>query len=75
MCVAIPGEVVSLDADGTALVDFGGVRRAVSLSLVEGVAVGDYVIVHAGFALHRVDPDEARETLELFRTALDAPPR
>lgn len=75
MCVAIPGEVVSLDADGTALVDFGGVRRAVSLSLVEGVAVGDYVIVHAGFALHRVDPDEARETLELVRTALDAPPR
>lgn len=71
MCVAIPGEILALEPEGTALVDFGGTRRSVSLALVDGVCVGDYVIVHAGFALHRVDPDEARETLELFRVALD----
>jgi hydrogenase expression/formation protein HypC len=71
MCVAIPGEVLSIEADGTALADFGGTRRAVSLALVDGVGVGDYVIVHAGFALHRVDPEEARQTLELFRAVLD----
>lgn len=71
MCVAIPGEVLTIDADGTALADFGGTRRTVSLAFVDGVAVGDYVIVHAGFALHRVDPEEARQTLELFRAVLD----
>ena len=74
MCVAIPGEVLSIQPDGTALTDFGGVRRSVSLALVDGVAVGDYVIVHAGFALHRVDPDEARQTLELFEVVLSDEP-
>lgn len=71
MCVAIPGEIVSVESDGTALVDFGGTRRAVSVALLDRSAVGDFVIVHAGFALHRVDPAEARETIELFRSALD----
>lgn len=67
MCVAVPGEVLSISAEGDALVDFGGTRRSVCLSLLEGVSVGDFVIVHAGFALHRVDRDEAHKTLELFR--------
>ena len=70
MCVAIPGEIVSIEAD-SALVDFGGTRRAVSLALLDGVVTGDFVVVHAGFALHRVDPEEARQTLELFRGILD----
>jgi hydrogenase expression/formation protein HypC len=74
MCVAIPGEILAIDRDGTAVADFGGVRRTVSLALLEAAAVGDYVIVHAGFALHRVDPDEARQTLELFQAALDDEP-
>ncbi|MBI5016629.1 MAG: HypC/HybG/HupF family hydrogenase formation chaperone [Deltaproteobacteria bacterium] len=71
MCVAIPGRVLALEPDGTAVADFGGTRRSVSLALVEGVGVGDYVIVHAGFALHRVDAEEARQTLELFRAVFD----
>ncbi len=71
MCVAVPGEILSLDTDGTAVVDFGGTRRTVSVALLEAAAPGDYVIVHAGFALHRVDPEEARETLELLRSVLD----
>ena len=71
MCVAVPGEVVRIDPQGTAEVDFGGVHRTVSLALLPDVRVGDYVIVHAGFALHRVDPEEARRTRELFREILD----
>lgn len=72
MCVAVPGEILSVDADGTAEVDFGGTLRTISLSLLGEAAVGEFVIVHAGFALHKVDPDEARETIELFREALGA---
>ena len=71
MCVAIPGEILSLEPNGTAVVDFGGTRRMVCLSLLDRAEVGDFVIVHAGFALHRVDPQEARQTIELFRSALD----
>ena len=73
MCVAIPGEIVSIEAD-SALVDFGGTRRAVSLALLDGAEPGDFVVVHAGFALHRVDPEEARQTLELLRGILDEEP-
>jgi len=71
MCVAIPGEILSLEPNGTAVVDFGGTQRTVCISLLDGGEVGDFVIVHAGFALHRVDPEEARQTIELFRSTLD----
>ena len=74
MCVAVPGEILSVEPDGTAVADFGGVRRTISLALLDEAEVCDFVIVHAGFALHRVDPDEARETLELFRSILDHAP-
>ncbi|HSH69533.1 MAG: HypC/HybG/HupF family hydrogenase formation chaperone [Deferrisomatales bacterium] len=70
MCVAVPGEILTLQPDGTAEVDFGGTRRSVSLALLGDAAVGEFVIVHAGFALHKVDPEEARETLALFREVL-----
>lgn len=70
MCVAVPGEILTLQPDGTAEVDFGGTCRSVSLALLRDAAVGEFVIVHAGFAMHKVDPDEARETLALFREAL-----
>jgi hydrogenase expression/formation protein HypC len=69
MCLAIPAEVVALHADGSATVSLGGLRKAVSLALVEGVALGDYVIVHTGFALSRLDPAEAEATLALLREA------
>jgi hydrogenase expression/formation protein HypC len=59
-----------------AIVDAGGVRKEISLALVEGVGVGDYVILHVGYALQKLDEDEARRTLELFAEmggiALDA---
>jgi hydrogenase expression/formation protein HypC len=71
MCVAIPGEILSVEPNGTAVVDFGGTRRTVCISLLDRGEVGDFVIVHAGFALHRVDPEEARQTIELFRSTLD----
>ncbi len=69
MCLAIPARVVELQANDTAIVDLGGVRKDVSLALVEDVAVGDYVIVHVGYALTRLDPDEAEKTLALMAEA------
>jgi hydrogenase expression/formation protein HypC len=69
MCLAIPAQVVSLNADGTATVSIGGLKKAVSLALVDGVVPGDYVIVHTGFALSKLDADEAERTLALLRDA------
>lgn len=66
MCLAIPAEVVELRDNDVAVVDLGGVRKTISLALVEGVAIGDYVIVHVGYALNRLDPEEAQRTLALF---------
>ena len=66
MCLAIPTRVVELLPDSQAVVDLGGVRKTISLELVDGVVVGDYVIVHVGYALQKLDPEEARKTLELF---------
>ena len=69
MCLAIPARVVEFAADDQAVVDLGGVRKQVSLALVDGVELGDYVIVHVGYALSRLDPEEAETTLALFREA------
>jgi hydrogenase expression/formation protein HypC len=66
MCLAIPCKVCELKADDAAIVEVGGIRKEISLSLVDGVAVGDYVIVHVGYALTRLDPDEAEKTLQAF---------
>jgi len=66
MCLAIPAQVVELRNGDNALVDLAGVRKEISLALVEGVAVGDYVIVHVGYALNKLDPEEAEKTLKLF---------
>ncbi len=66
MCLAIPARVVELSEEDTAIVELGGVRKEVSLALVDDVAVGDYVIVHVGFALSRLDAEEAAKTLALF---------
>jgi hydrogenase expression/formation protein HypC len=60
MCLAVPAEVVSL-TEATAMVSVDGALREVDLSLVENVAVGDYVLVHAGFALERWDDQDVRE--------------
>lgn len=66
MCLAIPALVVELLPDDMARIDLDGVRKDISLSLVEGVQVGDYVIVHVGYALQLLDPEEAAQTLALF---------
>ncbi|MFN6960621.1 MAG: HypC/HybG/HupF family hydrogenase formation chaperone [Rhodocyclaceae bacterium] len=66
MCLAIPARVVDMPDVETAIVDLGGVKKAISLALVEDVSVGDYVIVHVGFALNKLDPEEAERTLALF---------
>ena len=66
MCLAIPARVVEMPTEETAIVDLGGVRKEISLSLVEDVSVGDYVIVHVGFALNKLNPEEAESTLALF---------
>jgi hydrogenase expression/formation protein HypC len=66
MCLAIPAQVVELRDGDNAVVDLAGVRKEISLSLVENVAVGDYVIVHVGYALNKLDPEEAAKTLALF---------
>ena len=66
MCLAIPARIVELGADDRAVVDLAGVRKEISLALVDNIAVGDYVIVHVGFALHKLDVHEAERTLALF---------
>lgn len=69
MCLAIPARIVErLDGD-TCRVDLGGVRKEISLALVDGARVGDYVIVHVGFALSVLDAEEAERTLALFADA------
>jgi hydrogenase expression/formation protein HypC len=69
MCLAIPARVVEINDSDQAIVDLGGVRKDVSLALVEDVKVGDYVIIHVGYALTRLDPEEAEKTLALMAEA------
>jgi hydrogenase expression/formation protein HypC len=72
LCLAVPGRIISLE--GTrATVDLSGNTIEVDVSLIEDPSVGDWVIVHAGFALERVDEEAARETIALVRALLEAP--
>ncbi len=66
MCLAIPMKVVEIDQYNAGKVEAGGVVYSVNLSLVPGVKAGDYVIIHAGFAIEKLDEEEAGKTLELF---------
>lgn len=66
MCLALPCRIVELRPAEQALIDVAGVGKEISLALVEDIAVGDYVIVHVGYALTRLDPEEAEKTLALF---------
>ena len=74
MCLVLPGKVIRLyDLDGTAManVDFGGVQQEVCVATVPEVQVGQYVIVHAGFALNLLSEEEALETIRLLRDIND----
>jgi hydrogenase expression/formation protein HypC len=66
MCLALPALVTELLPNDLAVVSLGGVAKEVSTALLDDVAVGDYVIVHVGYALSKLDPTEAEKTLELF---------
>ena len=66
MCLAIPAQVIELVDIEHAVVDMGGVRKTISIALVDDLQIGDYVIVHVGYALNRLDPEEAAETLRLI---------
>ena len=65
MCLAVPGLVESID-DDYADVDFGGVRKKVCVTLLPGLKVGEYVIVHTGYAIEKMKPEEAKKTLALW---------
>lgn len=67
MCLAIPAQVKTIDDNHLAVVDILGVTREVALDLTPAAAVGDYVLVHAGFAIEVVSEDDAQQTLDLIR--------
>ena len=67
MCLAVPALIVEIKPDGMGVADHAGNLRDVSLLLLEDAAVGDYVIIHAGFAIHKIDEEAARETMEYLR--------
>ncbi len=70
MCLAVPAKVVSVE-DTMAKVDIAGVERNVSIDLVDDVIVGDYLLVHVGFALQKIDEKEAQETMEILQSTFD----
>jgi hydrogenase expression/formation protein HypC len=72
MCLAVPARVTALLPDGMAKVSLDGVLKEVSLAFVDEVAVGDYVMIHVGYALAKVDAREAEETLSLLREVAQA---
>jgi hydrogenase expression/formation protein HypC len=74
MCLAIPAQLVEIRDGDTGVVDLSGVRKEVSLALVDDVRVGDYVIVHVGYALQKLDREEADKTLQLFAELRDPRP-
>ncbi|PLX98892.1 MAG: HypC/HybG/HupF family hydrogenase formation chaperone [Desulfuromonas sp.] len=71
MCLGVPMEVKTIEND-VAMCEIDGVKREASLMMLDGVEVGDFVLIHAGFAIEKLDPGEAEETLKALRAALDA---
>ncbi len=69
MCLAIPAKVTELLDDDMATVSLDGIKKQISVALVEDLAVDDYVLVHVGYALHKVSPDEASRTLAMMAEA------
>jgi hydrogenase expression/formation protein HypC len=69
MCLAVPAKILEINGD-KAIADFGGVKREIMVNLLSRAKVGDYVIVHTGFAIETLDEKEALETLRLWREIL-----
>lgn len=72
MCLAIPMKIIEIEDENSAYVELNGVRNKIDISLLEDVKVGDYVIVHTGFAIEKLNEEEAQETLSLFQQILEA---
>ncbi|UCD55769.1 MAG: HypC/HybG/HupF family hydrogenase formation chaperone [Candidatus Omnitrophota bacterium] len=71
MCLAVPAKIKSIDKKD-ALVDFGGVRKKISLGILDGVKIGDYVLIHAGFAIGKIKKVEAEDTLKALEELRNA---
>ncbi|KCZ73105.1 hydrogenase assembly chaperone HypC/HupF [Candidatus Methanoperedens nitroreducens] len=69
MCLAVPARVIEVNGD-IAIVEFGGAKRKVNITLIDTPNIGDYVLVHVGYAIQRMDPDEAHETLRVWEEIL-----
>lgn len=67
MCLAIPGQIKRIDAGDNAVCEIGGIEKTVNVSLIDNAKPGDWVIVHVGFALNRIDEDEAAKTLAALK--------
>lgn len=72
MCIAVPVEIIEI-YDNEALVNFGGVKKKVDTSLIEDVSLGDYVLLHAGCAIEKLNKEEAKETLRIFQSLIANP--
>ncbi len=72
MCIGFPGKIISIDADNYAVIDISGTRREVCLDIIdEEATIGDYVITHAGYAIHKIDPETARDKLNCLQEIID----
>jgi hydrogenase expression/formation protein HypC len=71
MCLGIPGKVIEINKN-VAKVEVGGLLRDISLDLCPDVSIGDYVLIHTGFAIQRLDEEDAKETLDLLRQLAEA---
>jgi len=72
MCIGFHGIIISIDKDNYAIIDISGTRREVCLDIIdEPAVVGDYVISHAGYAIHKIDVDSAKEKLSALQELID----
>ena len=72
MCLGFPGKIISIDEDNFAIIDISGTKREVSLDIVdEDVSIGDYVICHAGYAIHKIDEALAVEKLDCLKEIIE----
>jgi hydrogenase expression/formation protein HypC len=72
MCIGFPGKIISIDQDNYAIIDISGTRREVCLDIIDEPAdVGDYVISHAGYAIHKIDEATAKDKLNLLQELID----
>ena len=73
MCLSIPSKIVEIDDDNMATVDTMGIKRMVSLDLMlDEVGIGDYILIHVGFAMNKIDESEALQSLEVYKEMLEA---